>query len=72
MTAHPLIRSLHDLGLATWAGGSLMGAIGLNGAAAALDDPRQRSSAATAGWRRWAPVGAAGRRRPPARRRPGC
>jgi hypothetical protein len=27
-------RSLHDLGLAAWFGGSLMGAVGLNGAAA--------------------------------------
>ena len=27
-----LARSLHDLGLATWFGGSLMGAVGLNGA----------------------------------------
>jgi hypothetical protein len=26
-------RSLHDLGLAAWFGGSLMGAVGLNGAA---------------------------------------
>ena len=26
-----LARSLHDLGLAAWFGGSLMGAIGLNG-----------------------------------------
>ena len=60
MAAHTLVRSLHDLGLATWAGGSLMGAIGLNGAAAELDDPRERASAATAGWRRWAPVNAAG------------
>jgi hypothetical protein len=28
-------RSLHDLGLATWFGGSLMGAVGLTGAALA-------------------------------------
>src|SRR4051812_21266058 len=28
-----LVRSLHDLGLAAWFGGSLMGAVGLNGAA---------------------------------------
>jgi hypothetical protein len=28
-------RSLHDLGLAAWFGGSLMGAVGLNGAAGA-------------------------------------
>jgi hypothetical protein len=27
------VRSLHDLGLAAWFGGSLMGAVGLNGAA---------------------------------------
>ena len=59
MTAHPVIRNLHDLGLAAWTGGSLMGAVGLNGAAAALDDPRQRASASTAGWSRWAPVNAA-------------
>ncbi len=36
-----------------------MGAVGLNGAASALDDPAQRSTAATAGWSRWAPVNAA-------------
>ena len=60
MAAHPIIRLLHDVGLATWAGGSLMGAVGLNGAAATLDDPHQRAAAATAGWRRWAPVNAAG------------
>jgi hypothetical protein len=34
-----LARSLHDLGLATWFGGSLMGAVGLNGAAAVVDQP---------------------------------
>lgn len=31
-TRNTLIRSMHDLGLAAWFGGSLMGAIGLNGA----------------------------------------
>jgi len=31
----------------------------LNGAASALDDPAQRSKAATAGWSRWAPVNTA-------------
>jgi len=59
MSTHPVIRTLHNVGLAAWTGGSLMGAIGLNGAAAALDDPAQRSKAATAGWSRWAPVNAA-------------
>jgi hypothetical protein len=49
-------RTLHDLGLATWFGGSLMGAIGLNGAAAQVDDAGQRARVANAGWARWTPV----------------
>ncbi|MDT5205049.1 MAG: hypothetical protein QOD34_1685, partial [Mycobacterium sp.] len=32
-TRNTVIRSLHDLGAAAWFGGSLMGAVGLNGAA---------------------------------------
>jgi len=35
-----------------------MGAVGLNGAAASLDDPRERSTVSTRGWSRWAPVNA--------------
>jgi CBS domain-containing protein len=53
-------RSLHDLGLATWFGGSLMGAVGLNGAAAAVDPAEQRLRVANAGWARWTPVNLAG------------
>jgi CBS domain-containing protein len=53
-------RSLHDLGLAAWFGGSLMGAVGLNGAAAAVDQPQQRLRVANAGWARWTPVNLAG------------
>lgn len=49
-------RTLNDLGLAAWFGGSLMGAIGVNGAAAAVDDPRQRARVANAGWARWTPA----------------
>jgi ankyrin repeat protein len=49
-------RSLHDLGLATWFGGSLMGAVGLNGAAAQVEEPKQRLRVANAGWNRWTPV----------------
>jgi len=49
---------MHDLGLAAWFGGSLMGAVGVNGAAASLRDPAERSAAATVGWTRWAPVSA--------------
>ncbi|MDP9407619.1 MAG: hypothetical protein M3P95_07100 [Actinomycetota bacterium] len=52
------VRSLHDLGLGAWFGGSLMGAIGLNGAAADVDDPTQRARVANAGWDKWTPVNA--------------
>ena len=33
-----VVRSLHDLGLAAWFGGSLAGAVGINGAAADVPD----------------------------------
>ena len=51
-----LAHALHDVGLAAWFGGSLMGAVGVNGAAADVDDPRQRARVANAGWGRWTPV----------------
>jgi hypothetical protein len=50
-----LAHALHDIGLAAWFGGSLMGAIGVNGAASDVDDPRQRARVANAGWARWTP-----------------
>ena len=50
-----LAQAMHDIGLAAWFGGSLMGAIGVNGAAADVDDPRQRAHVANAGWSRWTP-----------------
>ncbi len=53
-----IIRSLHDIGLAGWFGGSLMGAIGLNGAAASVHDEKERTEVASAGWAKWAPVNA--------------
>ena len=49
-------RSLHEIGLAAWFGGSLMGAVGLNGAAAEVDGKEQRARVANAGWNRWTPV----------------
>ncbi len=52
------VRSLHDLGLGAWFGGSLMGAIGLNGAAADVDDPTQSARVDNAGWDKWTPVNA--------------
>lgn len=54
-----LAHAMHDIGLAAWFGGSLMGAIGVNGAAADVDDPRQRARVANAGWNRWTPFNAA-------------
>lgn len=49
------VRSLHDLGLAAWFGGSLMGAVGLNGAASEAKDPRERLRLSSDGWARWVP-----------------
>lgn len=51
-----LVRSLHDLGLAAWFGGSLMGAVGLNGAAAQAEKPSERLRLSSYGWAKWAPV----------------
>ncbi|MFE2618109.1 hypothetical protein ACFXA2_31335 [Micromonospora chalcea] len=56
---HTTLRSMHDLGLAAWFGGSLMGALGVNGAAARINDTTQRLPVASAGWARWTPVNAA-------------
>ena len=53
-----LIRTLHDVGMAAWFGGSLMGAVGLNGAAQA-SDPKERLSLSAEGWKRWSPVAVA-------------
>lgn len=50
------VRSIHDIGLAAWFGGSLMGAIGLNGAAAKAKEPSERLRLSSVGWARWAPV----------------
>jgi hypothetical protein len=51
-----LARTMHDLGAAVWTGGSLMGAIGLNGATAEAADPSERVRMANAGWEKWTPV----------------
>jgi len=49
-------RALHDIGLAGWFGGSLMGSVGLNGASDEVADPKDRVRVANAGWARWTPV----------------
>ena len=53
-----IVRSLHDLGAAAWFGGSLMGAVGVNGAAAAVRDSQDRARVAAVGWAKWTPVSA--------------
>ncbi|MET9324150.1 hypothetical protein ABZX75_28890 [Streptomyces sp. NPDC003038] len=55
-----VLRSMHDIGLAAWFGGSLMGAVGLNGAARKIGgEPMPASRFASAGWAAWTPVNAA-------------
>ena len=56
MADNTFTRSLHDIGLAAWHGGSLMGAIGLNGASAEVNEASQRTRVANAGWSKWTPV----------------
>jgi len=51
-------RTLHDVGLAAWFGGSLMGAVGLNGATNDVADVNERARIASSGWARWTPVNA--------------
>ena len=52
-TRNTFVRSLHDLGLAAWFGGTLMGTIGLNGAAATARSPQERLEISARGWSRW-------------------
>jgi hypothetical protein len=51
-----VVRSMHDLGLAAWFGGGLMGVVGLNGGTAKAKDPSERLRLSSIGWARWAPV----------------
>lgn len=53
-----LVRSAHDLGLGAWFGGSLMGAVGLNGATAQAQSSQEALRLSSLGWARWAPVSA--------------
>jgi hypothetical protein len=53
-----VVRALHDLGAAAWFGGSLMGAVGVNGSADAVHDSKDRARVAAVGWAKWAPVSA--------------
>ncbi|MDQ0755369.1 hypothetical protein [Arthrobacter sp. B3I4] len=55
MAGNLVARSIHDLTAAAWFGGSLMGAIGLNGAAAEAKEPAERTRLSSLGWKKWAP-----------------
>ncbi|MEZ2391548.1 hypothetical protein AB6813_18755 [bacterium RCC_150] len=56
MAGNLFARFVHDLTAATWFGGSLMGAVGLNGAAAEAADPTERVRLSSKGWMKWAPI----------------
>ena len=56
MSGNLIARSIHDLTAGAWFGGSLMGAIGLNGATAEAKDPTERTRLSSLGWKKWAPV----------------
>ncbi len=56
MSGNLLARSIHDLSAAAWFGGSLMGAVGLNGAASEAKDATERTRLSSLGWKKWAPI----------------
>lgn len=58
MARSTLSRSLHDLGLAAWFGGTLANAVALNTAAAQATTPSDVGAVANTGWDRWTPVNA--------------
>ena len=56
MARNTLSRSLHDLGLSAWFGGTLANAVALN--AAAAEAGKDTGKVANAGWDRWTPINA--------------
>jgi hypothetical protein len=59
MARNTLSRSLHDLGLSAWFGGTLANAVALNAAAAEAGSDSRTGAVTNAGWDRWTPVNAA-------------
>jgi hypothetical protein len=59
MTRNTVSRSLHDVGLAAWFGGTLANSVALNPAAAEASTPAATGAVANTGWDRWTPVNAA-------------
>ena len=58
MTNSTYSHALHDLGLAAWFGGGLMGAVGVNSTARRAGNLSERHALALHPWDRWAPVNA--------------
>jgi hypothetical protein len=59
MARDTISRSMHDLGLAAWFGGTLANAVALNPAAAQASSSSDVGAVANVGWNRWTPVNAA-------------
>lgn len=59
MARNTVSRSMHDVGLAAWFGGTLANAVALNSAAAEGGASTDRGAVANAGWNRWTPVNGA-------------
>ena len=59
MARSTLSRSLHDLGLSAWFGGTLANAVALNAAAGEAGSDSATGRVVNAGWDRWTPVNAA-------------
>jgi len=59
MKTNVLSRSLHDVGLSAWFGGTLANAVSLNRAAAEAGDSKSTGAVTNAGWNAWVPVNAA-------------
>ena len=58
MARNTIPRSLHDLGLAAWFGGTLANAVALNPAAAKASSASERGAVVNTGWDKWTPVNA--------------
>lgn len=59
MIGSTLTRSLHDVGLAAWFGGTLANAVALNRAAGRTRRLSDAGAVTTSGWDAWTPVNAA-------------
>ena len=59
MARNTLSRSMHDLALSAWFGGTLANAVALNPASSEASTTRATGAVANTGWDRWTPVNAA-------------